>query len=72
MGVEPGAGGAEPLLIRVDHLRLDSYEQELALEASWVGTDKAIAINQRVLAGGSARTWVTRETRVLLALRNAG
>ena len=55
----------------VHDLRLDDYERELAFEPSWIGIDNAIETNQKVLASGSARTWVTRETRVLRALRNA-
>jgi 8-oxo-dGTP pyrophosphatase MutT (NUDIX family) len=52
--------------------RLDDYEHELAFAPAWVGTDQAIAVNQRVLDEGSARTWVTRETLVLRALRDLG
>ncbi len=55
----------------VHDLRLDAYEQELAFEPAWVGIDDAIAVNERALAGGSPQTWVTRETRVLRALRDS-
>jgi 8-oxo-dGTP pyrophosphatase MutT (NUDIX family) len=51
--------------------RLDDYERELAFEPSWVRIDEAIENNERVLASGRARTWVTRETRVLQSLRTA-
>ena len=49
--------------------RLDDYERELAFEPIWITLDEAIEANKRVLAAGSARTWVLRETRVLAALR---
>jgi 8-oxo-dGTP diphosphatase len=52
--------------------RLDAYEHELAFQPVWINIDEAIAVNQSVLVSGSAQTWVTRETRVLRALRGLG
>jgi 8-oxo-dGTP diphosphatase len=52
--------------------RLDAYEHALAFEPAWIGIDEAIAVNQHILVSGSAQTWVTRETRVLRALRGLG
>jgi 8-oxo-dGTP diphosphatase len=52
--------------------RLDDYEQDLAFAPEWVGIAEAIEVNQRVLASGSAQTWVARETEVLRALRDLG
>lgn len=52
--------------------RLDAYEQELAFEPVWVPIEEAIDVNQRIIATGSAQTWVTRETAVLRALRDLG
>jgi 8-oxo-dGTP diphosphatase len=52
--------------------RLDAYEHELAFQPVWVGIADAIEVNQAVLAGGGAQTWVTRETQVLRALRDLG
>ena len=46
----------------VHDLRLDAYEQELAFEPAWVGIDEAIAVNERVLAGGSRPDVGARET----------
>ncbi len=51
--------------------RLDDYENELAFAPVWVSMDEAIGTNERVLASGAAKTWVTRETRVLRTLRDA-
>ena len=51
---------------------LDAYEHELAFEPVWVSIDAAIAVNERVLASGTAQTWVPRETAVLRALRDLG
>ena len=51
---------------------LDDYEQDLVLTPVWVSIDEALKTNQRVLASGLAPTWVTRETRVLRALRDLG
>jgi 8-oxo-dGTP diphosphatase len=56
----------------VDDQRLDDYEHDLAFEPVWVGIAEAIKVNQRVLASGSAQTWVARETEVLRALRDLG
>ena len=56
----------------VHALRLDAYEHELAFEPVWVSIDEAIDVNRRILATGSAQTWVTRETAVLRALRDLG
>ncbi len=50
---------------------LDDYEHELAFEPVWIGVDEALHANERVLAGGTAQTWVARETAVLRALRDA-
>ena len=49
--------------------RLDAYEHELGFEPVWVGIDEAIEANGRVLADGTAQSWVNRETAVLRALR---
>ena len=50
--------------------RLDAYEQDLAFEPAWVSLDEAVDVNQTILAQGMAQTWLTRETQVLLALRD--
>ncbi len=50
--------------------RLDAYEHELAFEPVWTTPDAAIAANDRVLADGTAQTWITRETEVLRLLRD--
>lgn len=52
--------------------RLDAYEHDLAFEPVWITLDDAIETNQRVLADGTAQTWVARETQVLGVLRAQG
>jgi 8-oxo-dGTP pyrophosphatase MutT (NUDIX family) len=56
----------------VHEQNLDAYEQDLAFEPVWISMDEAIAANAAVLAGGTAQTWVARETAVLRALRGQG
>jgi 8-oxo-dGTP pyrophosphatase MutT (NUDIX family) len=56
----------------VHEQRLDAYEHELAFEPVWIGIHAAIEANERVLAAGTAETWVARETAVLRALHELG
>jgi 8-oxo-dGTP diphosphatase len=53
----------------VGGLRLDDYERDLGFTPIWMELDAAIGINDEVLAGGSAQTWVARETHVMRWLR---
>ncbi len=53
-------------------LRLDPYERDLGLRPVWITVAEAIVVNREVVAGGSAQTWVERETRVLEHLRDLG
>ncbi len=49
---------------------LDAYEHDLAFEPVWIRIDSAIEANERVLADGTAQSWVARETTALRALRD--
>jgi len=50
--------------------KLDDYEHDLGFSAEWINIDKAIAVNEKLLAAGKAPRWTAREVLVLKELKS--
>jgi hypothetical protein len=51
--------------------RLESYEEALGLRADWVEIERAITVNEAIVARGGQAPWVSRELEVLRLLADA-